>query len=434
MRDYREEYEQNFLTNFYCYPEDIIKHIRIKPFYLKNKDYQEMFKGMLECYKKYKAIEINKVCELNEKVDKEQLVDTLVNGMEYENLHINKVNLFQTSILEYYKTDVITDLNNKLEKKEITLERFTELIKEVEKIKIDVNQENSILGINDIDLSRQDNIERVLSGTKELDGKIRGFTLGQLSVWSGGNASGKTSYLNQLTLESIKQGYKVMIYSGELESSRLLNWIVTQCAGKKNLTYHQEKDFYYVNDTTKQKILDYLKGNLYVYNNEYSQNAELIIDTIRACIVKNDTKVIVIDNLMSIDTPNDNKYDFQSYLIKKLSALAKELNVHIHFVCHPRKVINFLRKIDISGSADITNVADNVFIIHRVNTDFRNQTKETFHWKEDNPLYYFSNIIEVCKNRDYGIQDYFVGMYFELNSRRLLDYENEERKYFNENN
>ena len=52
-----------------------------------------------------------------------------------------------------------------------------------------------------------------------------------------------------------------------------------------------------------------------------------------------------------------------------------------------------------------------------------------FHWKDDNEIYNYSNVIEVCKNRDYGIQDHFAGMYYEMNSRRLLDYENEERNY-----
>ena len=74
-------------------------------------------------------------------------------------------------------------------------------------------------------------------------------------------------------------------------------------------------------------------------------------------------------------------------------------------------------------------VTECVTVIWGVNQDFINQTKEMFHWKDDNELYGYSNVIEVCKNRDYGIQDYFAGMYYEMNSRRLLDYKGEERKY-----
>ena len=33
--------------------------------------------------------------------------------------------------------------------------------------------------------------------------------------------------------------------------------------------------------------------------------------------------------------------------------------------------MGFLRKDDISGTADLTNAVDNVFIVHRVNNDFK---------------------------------------------------------------
>ena len=132
---------------------------------------------------------------------------------------------------------------------------------------------------------------------------------------------------------------------------------------------------------------------------------------------------------LDINDYGDNKYDTQSYLIKELSELAKKYNVHIHFVCHPRKSTTFLRKVDISGTADITNVADNVFILHRVNNDFRKATKDMFGWKDDYDLYKFSNIIEICKSREFGVQDCFVGLYFEKESKRLLNGVGEHKRF-----
>ena len=66
---------------------------------------------------------------------------------------------------------------------------------------------------------------------------------------------------------------------------------------------------------------------------------------------------MIIDNLMALDVPvtTTDKYDMQSRIVKRFSAMAKELNVHVHFICHPRKTDGFLRKGDISGTADITN-------------------------------------------------------------------------------
>ena len=39
-------------------------------------------------------------------------------------------------------------------------------------------------------------------------------------------------------------------------------------------------------------------------------------------------------------------------------------------------------------------------------------------------LYYlknFTNFIEVCKNRDLGVEDHILGLYFEKESKRLLN-------------
>ena len=426
--DNREEYEREFITCLIL-NEEAIKYVRVKPFYLKTEELREIFEGIIKCYNKYKIINIAGIRELNPKVNLDYYTDLIDNTMYYKTDWKNQLDLQQQSILKFYKKDVIDSLNQKLSEGEITYEDFTDKIEKIKSIKVDLGKEKSILSIKDIDISKQNNPEKVKSNTKKLDSKIKGFTLGELSIWSGGNASGKSSYLNQIALESIKQDYKVVIYSGELDSARLLNWIVTQCAGKRNMVYDSTYDYYYVSENVKQKIVDWLNGKLFIYDNEFGQDSQVIIDSIKTCVFKNNIKVVILDNLMSMDAPSDNKYDFQSTLVKQLSALAKELRIHIHFVCHPRKVTNFLRKIDISGSADLTNIADNVFIIHRVNQDFVNQTKEMFHWKDDNEIYNYSNVIEVCKNRDYGIQDHFAGMYYEMNSRRLLDYENEERNY-----
>ena len=89
------------------------------------------------------------------------------------------------------------------------------------------------------------------------------------------------------------------------------------------------------------------------------------------------------------------------------------------FVAHPRKSTGFLRLDDVSGSNDIVNRVDNAFILHRVNSDFERLSHEMFKWKKDNPIYKSTNVIEICKDRDGGVQDEFVPLYFELATKRL---------------
>ena len=44
-----------------------------------------------------------------------------------------------------------------------------------------------------------------------------------------------------------------------------------------------------------------------------------------------------------------------------------------------------------------------------------------FKWNDSNDIYKYSNVIEICKNRDFGVEDRFIGMYFEPESKRLLN-------------
>lgn len=426
----RDEIEREFLA-LVLNKNNVLDYITIKPKYLKNKELAKILEYSIECYQKKKIVSPVEIVKLHDDFNTILYVDLFTNAFYNENAWKEQLKLAEESIIKYYKEDIIKNLNKKLEKGEISYDKFTSDIEKLKKIKINDEKNNDMLNINDIDLSKEEEKTYIKSKCFELDSKIKGFTLGQLSVWSGGNASAKSTYLNQIAIESIQQGFNTIIYSGELVAKRLLNWIVMQCAGKKNMEYNKSKEYYYVPERQKIMIKNWLNNKLFIYNNESGNKAKEIINSIKECVLRNNVKVVILDNLMSMDLSKygDNKYDVQSEFIKDLSALAKKLDIHIHFVCHPRKVTNFLRKIDISGSADLTNIADNVFIMHRVNNDFRLKTKEMFKWNDNNPIYNYTNIIEVCKNRDYGVEDFFAGLYFEIESKRLLNELNEEKRY-----
>ena len=99
--------------------------------------------------------------------------------------------------------------------------------------------------------------------------------------------------------------------------------------------------------------------------------------------------------------------------------------MHVIFVAHPRKAQGFLRLDDISGSGNIANIVDNAFIIHRNNADFQRMTQQMFGWKSDNDAYSGTNVIEICKDRNEGTQDYFIPLWYERESKRLKNYESE---------
>lgn len=268
-------------------------------------------------------------------------------------------------------------------------------------------------------------MERIPTGFSLLDQKLIGLNKGEVSVVSGLNGSAKSTWLSQMAINMISKGKKVALFSGELSEFRISTWIHLQCAGKKNTIPTEFENYFTVSEEVSIKIDEWLEQKLFLYNNEMGKKTEHILFAVKDCIERKKIEVVILDNLMSIDlgSNNFNKNEKQSEFIQKIVDFAKSYNVHIIIVAHPRKAIGFLRKDDIAGTADLTNAADNVFIVHRVNADFKRLTKLTMFWKEDDPMYRYDNIVEVCKNRDLGVQDLMVGLYFENGSKRMSCYE-----------
>ena len=83
-------------------------------------------------------------------------------------------------------------------------------------------------------------------------------------------------------------------------------------------------------------------------------------------------KVFCIDNLMVTENDEKDELKNQTEIVKKLKSFAKKYNCIVHLVAHPRKAQygqNSLDKSDISGSANITNLADYVIIVQRIKED-----------------------------------------------------------------
>ncbi len=282
------------------------------------------------------------------------------------------------------------------------------------------------LSLDEIPTIDPDSIESIATGVKELDNKIFGGTiLQQLSVMTGRPGSGKSTILNTIMLSSIQQGYPTAIFSGELPNSLLKSWITLPAAGRSYTKPSlKRKDSYYVPKDVEEKILKWLKGKLFVHNAEYGNNWLQLREDIKQ-IVSNGAKNIILDNLMTLDLNYEDdraKYKAQTAFINDLHEMVRTLNIHIWLVAHPRKQTAFLRYDDISGASDIGNLADNIFIVHRVNQDFENQAKSFFPKKMIDGIMSqdFSNVIEIAKNRVPGISmGELIGVYYEPESKRM---------------
>lgn len=280
----------------------------------------------------------------------------------------------------------------------------------------------------EIETEDRSKIVSIPSGFKGLDKKIIGFNKGEISLWSGKNGSGKSSVLSQVCLNACNQGFKVAVFSGELTKQKTKNWFQLQCAGRQNVSPSTFNNAYFVPKTIGAQIDEWLKGKLWVYNNDCGNKFQSLMERLKELCTAQKIDMIVLDNLMALDilTLNGDKYQQQTAMILALVEFVKTYNVHLHIVCHPRKSVSFLRKDDISGTADLTNAVHNVFIVHRVGQDFIRTAKDFFGEIEAKNYYDYGNVIEVCKNRDLGVMDELIGLFYESESKRFLNekYEN----------
>lgn len=261
----------------------------------------------------------------------------------------------------------------------------------------------------------------IKSGIKTIDDKMRGLKKSYISVISGLRASGKSSIISEICLDCVEAKNRVGVFSGELAPKNFMRWMNLQAAGKGYVEPTQFDGYYNVRYEYQKKIADWLGKDFFLYNNEYGNDFSAIIEEFKKKIENDKLDLLILDNLMAfnISSLSDNKWDAQTEFVLSLKRLAVEKDIHIVFVAHPRKAMGFLRLDDISGTGDLGNAVDNAFIVHRVNNDFIRLTKQTFGLKDDNELYQASNVIEIAKDRDGGLQDVFVPLFYEKESKRL---------------
>jgi twinkle protein len=267
--------------------------------------------------------------------------------------------------------------------------------------------------------------QRVRSGVTFIDRKLHGFFLGQISIWTGENSSGKSTLLGQILINALNEGSSVCAYSGELPAPLFRYWIELQMAGEGNIIMGQDEfshePAYYVPVEIAERLRKWYRDKFFLYDSLGPSTTGDILRVFEYAARRHDCKVFLVDNLMTtvFEGSESNFYRQQSEFVGRLKDFAHKFTSHVHLVAHPRKTKGEIEKNDVSGSGDITNRADNVFAVERIPEKERIVDGICPATK-----------LHVLKNRLFGRQGFHIELVFSEKSKRFWGVkENENKKY-----
>lgn len=236
-----------------------------------------------------------------------------------------------------------------------------------------------------------------------LDRMLKGFRDQELTVLSGNSGAGKSTLLNQFILTLARKGHKSCIASLEMPPVAYLEWMVRQESFEGQLTDRNIED-------VLTKLADYVK----IVDMDSVLTGKELFDYWEFAAKKYGVKFFFLDSLMRMELEGKTEYTGQKKLVSDLVTFSKKYKAHIFLVAHPRKGETDQKtpgKVDISGSADITNLAHNVLMLWRTTEEARKKAEDKGKTVADAVLY-------LRKNRTYGME-----------GRILLNFEYQTRLY-----
>ena len=260
-------------------------------------------------------------------------------------------------------------------------------------------------------------MEAVSTGISQLDKLIGGFYFGQLVILTGERGLGKSTLGSQFIVNGVNQGLDAFCYSGELPDWSFQEWFDRQCAGREYinvLTSELGFDNYLVDAAALELIHDWYDEHCYIYDNAVIESAdtenETILETLETAIKQYGCKMLLIDNLMTAieDDLASDLYRQQTAFVRALTKLAKQYNVIIILVVHPRKSNGYSFSNDsVAGSSNITNLADVVM---------------NYALPKDDDELKPDRILQVSKNRLTGKVNFGgIPLWYDTPSKRILE-------------
>ena len=213
-------------------------------------------------------------------------------------------------------------------------------------------------------------LKPIKSNFKKLDSLTGGFFPGEVTVVGARPTIGKTAFIGSLIKNIIREpGNNCLFFSIEMAAEVFCSRLA---ASMLRIPFLKIRDSQ-LNEKEKESVQKQLKEikdfPLYIEDNP-DQNIVDLCKQARKLVREKDIKIIFIDYLGLIHTPDDCAPVFEqtSYIIKKLKILARELNIPIVLTCQVSRSGYPSTPPDLSqlrGTGDIENVSDVIIFIDR---------------------------------------------------------------------
>lgn len=197
------------------------------------------------------------------------------------------------------------------------------------------------------------------TGFDKFDRILGGFRPGEVTVLTGRNGDGKSTFVNQLTLQMLKKysDLRICISSFEMRPKSLLRWMMYQADLPLSIEGME----------TFGKITG---GRLSFIDTQNEISPEDLLECFEYLAQRSGVFLYIIDSLMRVNLGAAVDWlEAQKRFMNSLLQFALKYECHLILLAHPRKSTSDsarIDKVDVAGSYDVTNLAYNVVSIRRI--------------------------------------------------------------------
>lgn len=179
------------------------------------------------------------------------------------------------------------------------------------------------------------------------------FRRGETTLWAGASQSGKSLVTGQVATSLCSQGERVCIASFEMKPHKTIDRVLRQCFPKGRPEPRHARIWGRWSD-----------DRLWLYDQQGRVHLDRLQAVIRYCRAELQVGHFFIDNLAKC-VARETEADDQKEFIEIVTALAQDLDMHIHVVHHIRKgesENDVPDKWSVKGTSALTDLVDNVLM------------------------------------------------------------------------